>query len=112
MYRDNLFTNLLAEMPTHLPEELFQNILVRPNLRIERILSHGHASPEGFWYDQEQHECVVLLQGAARLQIEDGWVDLKLFDFLNIPAHQRHRVEWTTPEESTIWLAIYYGDCL
>jgi len=105
---DDLATNLLADIPIQLSEEWFQMILSRPGFRIERIISLGHASPEGFWYDQEEHECVVLLQGAARLQFEDTWVDLKPFDFLNIPAHRRHRVEWTTPDEPTVWLAIYF----
>ncbi len=79
------------------------------NLRIERIVSCGHASPEGFWYDQEQSEFVVLLKGSARLQFEEEMVEMKAGDSLNIPAHRRHRVEWTTPDEPTIWLAIFYA---
>ncbi|CAK0746986.1 cupin 2 domain-containing protein [Gammaproteobacteria bacterium] len=100
-------TNLFA-VPAKLSEELFQTILGGPNFRIERIISHGHVSPEEFWYDQEEQEWVVLLRGAARLRFEDTLVEMKPGDFLNIPAHQRHRVEWTTPDEPTIWLAVYY----
>ncbi len=101
--------NLLAELPTSLPQELFQTLLERSGLRIERIVSRGHASPPDFWYDQEQHEWVLLLQGAARLQLEDRMVELLPGDYVNIPAHQRHRVAWTTPDATTVWLAIFYS---
>jgi cupin 2 domain-containing protein len=91
-------SNLFADNPTHLPDELFTTLLEAANVRIERIVSHGHASPEGFWYDQDQHEWVIVLKGAARLRFEDGMLEMKFGDFLNIPAHQKHRVEWTAPE--------------
>jgi len=102
--------NLFADLPQHLPQELIQTLLTVANVRIERIVSHGHASPEGFWYDQDQHEWVVVLNGAARLCFEDDIVEMKPGDFVNIPAHIKHRVEWTTPDEPTIWLAVHYGD--
>ena len=101
-------TDLLADLPAQLPEELIQTLLSAPQLRIERIVSQGHASLPGFWYDQDEHEWVLLIQGAARLQMDDGVVEMKPGDFLNIPAHRKHRVEWTSPDELTIWLAIYY----
>jgi cupin 2 domain-containing protein len=101
--------NLFGDLPTTLPEEVFQTILTAPNVRIERIVSHGHASPEGFWYDQDQHEWVIVLQGAARLRFEDSIIEMGCGDFVNIPAHRRHRVESTTPDEPTIWLAVHYG---
>jgi cupin 2 domain-containing protein len=104
-------TNLFAEIPVHLPEELIQTILNRPGLRIERIVSLGHASPEDFWYDQEASEWVMLLKGAARLRFEgEEPIELRPGSSLNIPAHRRHRVEWTDPTGPTIWLAIHYGD--
>ncbi len=103
-----MITNLLADVPANLPEELFVKLLDAGNVRIEKIVSHGHASPEGFWYDQEQHEWVVVLRGAARLSIEDEIKELKPGDFILIPAHQKHRVEWTTPDEPTVWLAVFY----
>jgi cupin 2 domain-containing protein len=102
-------TNLFAEIPEDLPEELIQPLLVTPSLRVERIVSLGHASPDGFWYDQESHEWVLLLMGAARLRFEGNEsIDLRPGAFVNIPAHQRHRVEWTDPNGPTIWLAIHY----
>lgn len=100
--------NLFADLPADFAEELFQTLLSRPGLRIERIVSHGHASPPGFWYDQEEHEFVVLLRGAARLGFEDGAIELWPGSSVDIPAHRLHRVEWTTPDEPTIWLAIHY----
>jgi cupin 2 domain-containing protein len=103
----NLFCNLLAD----LPDELFETLAVSKHVRIERIVSHGHVSPEEFWYDQDQHEWVIVLQGAARLCFEDQAIEMKPGDFVNIPAHKKHRVDWTTPDEPTIWLAVHYGDC-
>jgi cupin 2 domain-containing protein len=102
--------NLFADLPRHLPEELFTTLLEANHVRIERIVSHGHASPKDFWYDQDQHEWVVVLQGAARLRFEDGTVEMRSGDFVNIPAHKKHQVEWTTPDEQTIWLAVHYGE--
>lgn len=103
-------SNLFANIPSNLPQELLETILSRPNLRIERIVSQGQSSPDGFWYDQEQAEFVVLLQGAARLRFEEGDVEMTPGSYLDFPAHKRHRVEWTSPNEQTIWLALHYGD--
>jgi cupin 2 domain-containing protein len=103
----NLFSDLHTHT-THLPDELITTLLAAGDVRIERIVSHGHASPQGFWYDQDHHEWVVVLKGAARLRFDDGIVEMKPGDCINIPAHTRHRVEWTTPAEPTIWLAVHY----
>jgi cupin 2 domain-containing protein len=102
-------TNIFADLPAHLPDELITKLLEAGNVRIERIVSHGHASPEGFWYDQDLDEWVMVLQGAARLRFEDETVEIKSGDFVNIPAHRKHRVEWTTPDVATVWLAVFYG---
>jgi cupin 2 domain-containing protein len=101
--------NLFADLPTQLPDELCTTLLDADNVRIERIVSHGHASPDGFWYDQDQHEWVIVLKGVARLRFEDEIVEMKPGDFVNIPAHKKHRVEWTRADEPTIWLAVHYG---
>jgi cupin 2 domain-containing protein len=102
--------NLFSGLATRSLEELFNTLLEVPGLRIERIVSHGHASPEGFWYDQAQHEWVLLLSGAARIRFADESqaIEMKPGDFVNIPAHQRHRVDWTTPDEPSVWLAVHY----
>jgi cupin 2 domain-containing protein len=100
-------TNLFADLPASLPDEIIETLLEAKNLRIERIVSRGHASPPGFWYDQDRQEFVVLLKGAARLRFEEGEFEMKPGDYVNILAHRRHRVEWTTPDEPTVWLAIH-----
>ena len=101
--------NLFSDISTDLPQEITETLLDAESVRIERIVSHGHASPQDFWYDQDQHEWVVLLKGAAKLRFENETVEMKPGDYINIPAHKRHRVEWTTPDEPTIWLAVFYG---
>ena len=103
-------TNLLENIPTDLPEELIEVLASSENVRIERIISHGHTSPEDFWYDQDQNEFVLLLKGKAELEFSDPdkMIMLDEGDSLVIPAHQRHRVSWTKPETETIWLVVYY----
>lgn len=103
-------TNLFDDLPAAMPAEVVEPLLSAGRLRIERIVSCGQSSPPDFWYDQAQPEWVLLLQGAARLEFEDRVVELKPGDFVNIPAHCRHRVHWTTPDERTIWLAIHYAE--
>jgi len=102
----NLFTNI----PAALPEEYLDTLLDRDGARLERIVSRGHASPPGFWYDQDSDEWVVLLAGSAALRFEDrdAPVVLKPGDYLLISAHRKHRVEWTDPDVKTVWLAIHF----
>ena len=97
-------------IPADLPEESFTTILQANDLRIERIVSQGHASPPGFWYDQNENELVIVLEGRAAVQFEDNAepVELRQGSYLNIPAHARHRVAWTDPNQKTLWLAIHY----
>jgi cupin 2 domain-containing protein len=104
-------TNLFDNAPSPLHEEVVTALLAAGKVRIERIVSHGHASPSDSWYDQDQAEWVIVLKGAARLRFEaEEPVEMRPGDYVNIPAHRRHRVEWTTPDEPTIWLAVHYGD--
>ena len=103
-------TNVFTDLPADLPDEFLTTLLKAADIRIERIVSYGHASRDGFWYDQDEHEWVIVLTGAAKLQFEDSIVEMKPGDFMNIPAHMKHRVEWTTPDEPTIWLAVFYRD--
>jgi len=104
--------NLFAALPVNPEEkELFELLAGRADtgVRIERIISQGHVTPENDWYDQDQHEWVVVLQGEALLVIENhADTHLKAGDYVNIPAHVRHRVAWTHPEQQTVWLAIFY----
>ena len=102
--------NLLDDLPRDRSTEQLETILAAPAVRVERIVSRGHASPPGFWYDQAEHEWVTVLAGAARLRFEDGGTaEMRAGDYVNIPAHRRHRVEWTHPDEPTVWLAIHYA---
>ncbi len=107
-----LTLNLLSPLPSNLPVELVVRLAASKHVRIERIVSTGHASPKGFWYDQHDAEWVVVLKGEAKLLFdgETQPVHLKVGDHVTIPAHRRHRVEWTTPNEPTVWLAVFYGD--
>lgn len=102
--------SLYKDIPAELPEELFESICSTENVRIERIVSKGHASPEGFWYDQDWNEFVLVVQGSAGLLIEgrDEGVTLNAGDYLNIGSNIRHRVEWTDSACETIWLAVHY----
>ena len=105
-----LTPNLFADLPAHSDQETFSEILAHPGLRIERIVSLGHASPLEFWYDQPDGEWVVVLAGAARLRFEDepSARTLAPGDYVHIPPHCRHRVEWTDPARPTVWLAVHY----
>jgi cupin 2 domain-containing protein len=102
--------NLLENIPSALPEELSEVLIHSQTLTIERIVSRGHTSPAGFWYDQALNEFVVLLQGAARVAFDSdrGEVSLKPGDCLTIAAHERHRVVYTADDRDTVWLAIHY----
>jgi cupin 2 domain-containing protein len=105
--------NLFAELPAGvgaLAEE-FVELLSRPGLSIQRIVSTGQASPAGFWDDQPHGEWVLLLRGEARLAFEGEPASrvLKPGDFVDIAPHRRHRVEWTHPSTPTVWLAVHYG---
>lgn len=102
-------TNIFDDLPSHLPKEVVETLVRASDVRIERIISHGHFTAADFWYDQPQAEWVIVLKGAARLQFEDGMVEMKPGDFINIPAFKKHRVDWTTPDEPTVWLGVRYG---
>ena len=99
--------NLFDGLPKEFPEELSTLLAESKNAKVERIVSDGHASPEGFWYDQGQDEWVLLVAGSAVLEFEDRRVRLEPGDHLLIPAHRRHRVESTSQTEKTVWLAVY-----
>jgi cupin 2 domain-containing protein len=101
---------LLENIPLESAEEIFDTICSTENVKIERIVSRGHSSPEGFWYDQKKNEFVLVVRGSAGVKMEnrEEIVVLKVGDYLNIGAHEKHRVEWTDPDCETIWLAVHY----
>lgn len=102
-------SDIFDNIKRKIPEEITEEIIVSDNCRIERIISKGHASPPGFWYDQNENEWVILLRGSALLKFEDG-TEIKMQEgsYVNIPSHIKHRVEWTEPNRETIWLAVFY----
>lgn len=101
--------NLFAEIPENLDQELVEGLLRDRWVRIERIVSRGQSSPPDFWYDQAEHEWVVVLAGKARLNIErQSEIILGPGDTLYLSAHTKHRVEWTDPQQDTIWLAVFW----
>ncbi|MFQ6575849.1 cupin domain-containing protein [Pseudomonas sp. UM16] len=105
-----MINNLFSAVSAAAAQEHFDELLRRPGLRIERIVSQGQASPTGFWYDQPQGEWVVLLSGSAGLRLahEPSERVLSPGDFVEIPAHCRHRVEWTDTSAPTVWLAVHF----
>jgi cupin 2 domain-containing protein len=107
--------NLLKDLPDASREEVFETLLQAQGgpVRIERIVSHGQASPADFWYDQDEDEWVLVLAGGAVLEILDEAERrqsrrLGPGDSLYLPAHRRHRVAWTSEEEPTVWLACFW----
>lgn len=103
--------NLEDGIPSALPDEAVTALAGAGPVRVERIVSRGHASPERFWYDQDEVEFVVLVAGAAVLELDDGSKHpLRPGEWLEIPPHVRHRVDWTDPDRDTVWLAVFYPD--
>jgi len=102
--------NIFSHIPENIPEEIFETIISSEKIRIERIISQGQCSEEGFWYDQPKNEWVILLKGAATIRFENREepIHLKPGDHIHIPAHCRHRVEWTDPDCTTIWIAVFF----
>lgn len=108
---DSLPQNVFQNLPSKLPEELVTILAENSHVRIERIVSTGHSSPPDFWYDQQEHEWVIVLKGEAKLLYDTGEeINMQPGDHCLIPAHQKHRVEWTTDNEPTVWLAVFYSD--
>ena len=101
--------NIFENIPDNLDQELFETLAEKGDLKIERITSKGHTSPESGWYDQAHDEWVMVLKGSGTLSFENGEsVTLNGGDYLQIPAHHKHKVTWTDPDIQTIWLAIHF----
>lgn len=101
--------NIFSAIPKNLEAEKFEQLVKTDVVRIERIVSKGHKSPESGWYDQDEEEWVMIVRGEAIVLFEDNTsIIMKEGDFINIPAHKKHKVEWTAPNIETIWLAVHY----
>ncbi|MFT5836012.1 MAG: cupin 2 domain-containing protein [Sulfurimonas sp.] len=102
-------SNIFANIPSDIKEELFEDIISKDGLKIERIISKGHTTDEFEWYNQKSDEWVIVLKGEAILEFEDAEnVKLQEGDYLNIKAGVKHRVSWTIKNQETVWLAIHY----
>nr|VFJ47080.1 MAG: cupin 2 domain-containing protein [Candidatus Kentron sp. FM]VFJ73204.1 MAG: cupin 2 domain-containing protein [Candidatus Kentron sp. FM]VFK08904.1 MAG: cupin 2 domain-containing protein [Candidatus Kentron sp. FM] len=103
--------NMFEAIPDDLEREVFDILVNNGSVRIERIISNGHRSPASGWYDQEENEWVMVLKGEAMLSFYDGsCFHLHPGDFMDIPSHRKHKVDWTDPDGETIWLAVHYPD--
>ncbi len=104
-------TGRLYDLPPKSADEIFTDLVRAPGLRIERIVSHGQRTPEGDWLEQAEVEFVLLLAGAARLVFAEPAhvVDMRPGDWVDIPPHCRHRVDWTDETQPTVWLAVHRG---
>jgi cupin 2 domain-containing protein len=101
--------NLFADIPQDLPEELFESLAQGNGVHIERIVSRGHSSPLEGWHEQAQAEWVMVVRGRASIAYTDKpSITLEAGDYVNIAAGEKHKVEWTSPDEDTIWLAVHY----
>jgi cupin 2 domain-containing protein len=101
--------NLFAGIPEIVKNEIFETLLGTQDIKVEKIISQGHTSPDIGWYDQKQNEWILLLQGEALLSFEkQPDVQLKKGDFIDIKAHTKHKVAWTSSDPKCIWLAIFY----
>ena len=101
--------NIFTSIPEDLSQEIFETLAANRFVKIERIISKGHASPQSGWYDQENNEWVIVVQGRARIAFEgEPSVQLGCGDYINIPAHKKHKVVWTDPDTETVWLAVFY----
>ena len=105
----NALKNIFNDFPKNDDEEFIEEILSTKNFNLERIISEGHISPPNFWYDQDKNEFVLLLKGKAELSFDNGEkYELNPGDYMIINAHQKHRVDWTDPNQKTFWLTILY----
>ena len=101
--------NLFQSIPAVIEEEIFETLLQNDDVKIERIISKGHQSPESGWYDESKNEWVIVLKGEAIIAFESGEQEkLVAGSYINIPTHRKHRVAWTKPDTETVWLAVHY----
>jgi len=101
--------NLFDITGLNLASEMTERLVSTNEIRIERIVSKGQSSPKDFWYDQSEHEWVVVLSGYGVIEFADGRnITLHKGDYLNISAHEKHRLAKTAPDIETVWLAIFY----
>jgi len=101
--------NIFDDLPNVEKGEVIEKLasLGQGAVRIERIISGGHASSEEFWYEQEEDEWVMLIRGEARLLIEgeESELEMKAGDHVDLPAKLKHRVDFVSND--ALWLAVH-----
>jgi len=101
--------NLFQSIPDVIEDEIFETLAQSNDVKIERIISKGHQSPESGWYVESKNEWVIVLKGEAIIAFASGEQEkLVAGSYINIPAHRKHRVAWTKPDAETVWLAVHY----
>ncbi len=101
--------NIFKNIPDKLNREFIEELLSTKNFKLERIVSDGQKSPADFWYDQDENEFVLLLSGSAKISFDNGKIfELNPGDYLIINAHQKHRVDWTSTDQKTFWLTLFF----
>jgi cupin 2 domain-containing protein len=101
-------TNLYDHIPEKAENEIIEILSSGKNFRVERILSYGQSTPEKSWYDQDENEWVIVLEGGAVIEFQDDeLIEMLPGNYLYIPAHKKHRVKSTFSKETTIWLAFF-----
>ncbi len=102
----NKIFNLLENIPKTSKDEIFETLVLNENVKIERIISYGQTTPKDYWYDQDQDEFVLVIEGNAKILFDNGTIyNLHKNDSLNIKAHQKHQVMYTA--NLTVWLAVF-----
>ncbi len=91
-------------------QEIFETLLKKPNIMIERIVSCGQVTEKDKWYDQRKEEWVILLSGNAKIEFLEEEISMEAGDYIYIPAHCKHRVTYTSTHPACIWLAIHWKD--
>jgi len=105
-----MIKNIFQDIPQGLSEELIETLSESKDVKVERIVSQGQKTESNTWYNQDKNEFILLVQGEAKLEFEEKEenIHLKPGDYLVIPAHKKHRVEWTPSKEDTVWLTVHY----
>lgn len=110
MKKEKITRNIFSNIPLDFKEEFIEPLVKDPQVKIDRIISRGHRSARDFWYNQDENEFVLILQGEAKLKFKDekGIVYMGKGDYMIIPAHKEHRVQWTSKNEDTLWLTVHF----
>jgi cupin 2 domain-containing protein len=108
--KGKILKNIFSDIPHDFKEEFIEPLVKDSDVKIDRIVSRGHSSDPDFWYNQDENEFVLILQGEAKLKFKDekNIVRMQKGDYMVIPAHKEHRIKWTPKNEDTLWLTVHF----